>query len=164
VSDWTQENASYFRAIRIEKTMMTLILLLIVAVAAFNIVATLVMVVTDKRNDIAILRTLGLRPGSVVGVFITQGVVIGWLGTALGITAGVLLALNVATIAPWLEHTFGFQIMDADVYYITQIPSDLHLSDVVVIGTVAFALTVLATLYPARRAALTEPAEALRYE
>jgi lipoprotein-releasing system permease protein len=164
VSDWTQENASYFRAIRIEKTMMTLILLLIVAVAAFNIVATLVMVVTDKRNDIAILRTLGLRPGSVVGVFITQGVVIGWLGTALGVLAGVLLALNVATIAPWLEHTFGFQIMDADVYYITQIPSDLHLSDVVVIGTVAFALTVLATLYPARRAALTEPAEALRYE
>jgi lipoprotein-releasing system permease protein len=164
VSDWTQENASYFRAIRIEKTMMTLILLLIVAVAAFNIVATLVMVVTDKRNDIAILRTLGLRPGSVVGVFITQGVVIGWLGTALGITAGVLLALNVATIAPWLEHTFGFQIMDADVYYITQIPSDLHLADVIVIGTVAFALTVLATLYPARRAALTEPAEALRYE
>jgi lipoprotein-releasing system permease protein len=164
VSDWTQENASYFRAIRIEKTMMTLILLLIVAVAAFNIVATLVMVVTDKRTDIAILRTLGLRPRAVVGVFFTQGVVIGWLGTALGVIVGVLLALNVATVAPWLEHTFGFQIMDADVYYITQIPSDLHITDVVVIGTVAFALTVLATLYPARRAALTEPAEALRYE
>ena len=164
VSDWTQENASYFRAIRIEKTMMTLILLLIVAVAAFNIVATLVMVVTDKRTDIAILRTLGMRPRAVVGVFFTQGVVIGWLGTALGVLAGVLLALNVATVAPWLEHTFGFQIMDSDVYYITQIPSDLQITDVVVIGTIAFALTVLATLYPARRAALTEPAEALRYE
>ena len=164
VSDWTQENASYFRAIRIEKTMMTLILLLIVAVAAFNIVAALVMVVTDKRTDIAILRTLGLRPGAVVGVFVTQGVVIGWMGAALGIVCGVLLALNVGTIAPWLEHTFGFQIMDADVYYITQIPSDLQTADVAIIGTVAFALTVLATLYPARRAARTEPAEALRYE
>jgi len=164
VSDWTEENASYFRAIRIEKTMMTLILLLIVAVAAFNIVAALVMVVTDKRTDIAILRTLGLKPRAVVGIFVTQGVVIGWLGTALGVLCGVLLALNVASIAPWLEHTFGFQIMDADVYYITQIPSDLQTMDVVVIGTVAFVLTVLATLYPARRAARTEPAEALRYE
>ncbi len=164
VSDWTQENASYFRAIRIEKTMMTLILLLIVAVAAFNIVAALVMVVTDKRTDIAILRTLGLSPGAVVGIFVTQGVVIGWLGAALGIVSGALLALNVGTIAPWLEHTFGFQIMDADVYYITQIPSDLQIADVVIIGTIAFMLTVLATLYPARRAARTEPAEALRYE
>lgn len=164
VSDWTRENASYFRAIRIEKTMMTLILLLIVAVAAFNIVAALVMVVTDKRTDIAILRTLGLKPGAVVGVFITQGVVIGWLGAVLGIVCGVLLALNVGTIAPWLEHTFGFQIMDSDVYYITQIPSDLQVDDVAIIGTVAFALTVLATLYPAGRAARTEPAEALRYE
>ena len=145
--------------------MMTLILLLIVAVAAFNIVAALVMVVTDKRTDIAILRTLGLRPGAVVGVFVTQGVVIGWLGAALGRRLRASCWRSTwATIAPWLEHTFGFQIMDADVYYITQIPSDLQIADVVIIGTVAFALTVLATLYPARRAARTEPAEALRYE
>jgi lipoprotein-releasing system permease protein len=164
VRDWTQENASYFRAIRIEKTMMTLILLLIVAVAAFNIVATLVMVVTDKRTDIAILRTIGARPGTVVGVFMTQGVVIGWLGTTLGLLAGISIALNVGTLAPFLERTFGFEFMDRDVYYITQIPSDLQAVDVVLIGTVAFLLTVLATIYPAVRAARTEPAEALRYE
>jgi lipoprotein-releasing system permease protein len=164
VRDWTQENASYFRAIRIEKTMMTLILLLIVAVAAFNIVATLVMVVTDKRTDIAILRTIGARPRTIVGVFMTQGVVIGWLGTALGIVLGVTIGLNVATLAPFLERTFGFQIMDADVYYITRIPSDVQSDDVLLIGTVAFLLTVLATIYPAMRAARTEPAEALRYE
>jgi lipoprotein-releasing system permease protein len=164
VRDWTQENASYFRAIRIEKTMMTLILLLIVAVAAFNIVATLVMVVTDKRTDIAILRTIGARPGAIVGVFMTQGVVIGWLGTTLGLIAGISIALNVATLAPFLERTFGFQFMDRDVYYITQIPSDVQAMDVVLIGTVAFLLTVLATIYPAIRAARTEPAEALRYE
>ncbi|HSC08649.1 MAG TPA: lipoprotein-releasing ABC transporter permease subunit [Steroidobacteraceae bacterium] len=164
VRDWTQENASYFRAIRIEKTMMTLILLLIVAVAAFNIVATLVMVVTDKRTDIAILRTIGARPGTIVGVFMTQGVVIGWLGTAIGLLAGITIALNVATLAPFLERTFGFQFMDRDVYYITQIPSDLQTVDVVLIGVVAFLLTVLATIYPAVRAARTEPAEALRYE
>jgi lipoprotein-releasing system permease protein len=164
VSDWTRENASYFRAIRIEKTMMLLIMLLIVAVAAFNIVATLVMVVTDKRTDIAILRTLGLKPRAVVGVFLTQGVVIGWLGTALGVAAGLALAFNVETVAPWLEHTFHFQFMDADVYYISQIPSDVQHRDVILIAIAAFLLTLLATLYPALRAARTEPAEALRYE
>ena len=164
VRDWTQENASYFRAIRIEKTMMTLIMLLIVAVAAFNIVATLVMVVTDKRTDIAILRTIGARPRAIVGVFMTQGVVIGWLGTALGLLAGITIALNVGTLAPFLERTFGFQFMDRDVYYITKIPSDIQTVDVVLIGIVAFLLTVLATIYPAVRAARTEPAEALRYE
>jgi lipoprotein-releasing system permease protein len=164
ISDWARENANYFRAIRIEKTMMFLIMLLIVAVAAFNIVATLVMVVTDKRTDIAILRTLGLNPRSVVGVFVTQGVLIGWLGTALGIAAGLALALNVDTVAPFLEQTFGFQFMDRDVYYITQIPSDTQVGDVLRIGTAAFLLTVLATLYPSIRAARTEPAEALRYE
>jgi lipoprotein-releasing system permease protein len=164
VSDWTREHASYFRAIRIEKTMMTLIMLLIVAVAVFNIVAMLVMVVTDKRTDIAILRTIGARPRTIVGIFMTQGVVIGWLGTALGIAAGIAIALNVDTLAPLLERTFGFEIMDADVFYISRIPSDLQAADVVLIGTVSFLLSLLATIYPAIRAARTQPAEALRYE
>jgi len=164
VSDWTGENASYFRAIRIEKTMMLLIMLLIVMVAAFNIVATLVMVVTDKRTDIAILRTLGARPRTVLSIFVTQGVIIGWLGTAVGLIAGLALATNVGTVAPWLERTFGFQFMDSDVYYITELPSDVHSADVLFIGIAAFLLTVLATVYPAVRAARTAPAEALRYE
>ncbi len=162
--DWTEENAAYFRAIRIEKTMMTLILLLVVAVAAFNIVATLVMVVRAKRTDIAILRTLGLPPRGVVGIFLSQGVLIGWVGTALGVGLGLLLAANVQTIVPWLERTFRFQILDADVYYVTRIPSTIETADVVTVGIVAFALTWLSTLYPAFRAAKTEPAEALRYE
>jgi lipoprotein-releasing system permease protein len=164
VSDWTQDNASYFRAIRIEKTMMSLILLLIVAVAAFNIVAMLVMVVTDKRTDIAILRTFGAAPRRILGIFITQGLVIGWLGVALGVALGLLLALNVTSIVPFLEHTFGFQIMDADVFYSTAIPSEVHGANVVAIATAALLLTALATVYPAIRAARTAPAEALRYE
>jgi lipoprotein-releasing system permease protein len=164
VSDWTQDNANYFRAIRIEKTMMSLILLLIVAVAAFNIVAMLVMVVTDKRTDIAIMRTFGAAPRRVMGIFITQGLVIGWLGVALGVALGLALALNVDTIVPFLEHTFRFQIMDADVYYITAIPSEVHWRNVLTIALAALALTALATVYPAIRAARTAPAEALRYE
>jgi lipoprotein-releasing system permease protein len=164
VSDWTRDNANYFRAIRIEKTMMSLILLLIVAVAAFNIVAMLVMVVTDKRTDIAIVRTFGASPRRVMGIFITQGLVIGWLGVLLGIGLGLLLALNVDTIVPFLERSFGFQIMDSDVYYITSIPSEVHLSNVLAIGLAALLLTALATVYPALRAARTAPAEALRYE
>jgi lipoprotein-releasing system permease protein len=163
-TDWTQENAAYFRAIRIEKTMMTLILLLVVAVAAFNIVATLVMVVRAKRNDIAILRTLGLAPRGVVGIFLSQGIVIGWAGTTLGIVLGLLLAANVESIVPFLERTFRFQILDADVYYVTRIPSTIETADVVVVAVVAFVLTWLSTLYPSLRAARTEPAEALRYE
>jgi lipoprotein-releasing system permease protein len=144
--------------------MMALILLLIVAVAAFNIVAMLVMVVTDKRTDIAILRTFGASPRRVMGVFITQGLVIGWLGVLLGVAFGVVLALNVEAIVPVLERTFRFQIMDADVYYTTSIPSDLSWSNVVWIGAAALLLTGFATLYPALRAARTAPAEALRYE
>jgi lipoprotein-releasing system permease protein len=164
VRDWTQENEAYFRAIRIEKTMMGLILMLIVAVAAFNIVATLVMVVTDKRTDIAILRTLGLSPRGVLGVFMTQGLLIGWLGTAIGVALGLALALNVEVIVPALEHTLGFHIMDPDVYYISGIPSETHAHDVVFIALAALLLTFVATIYPSLRAARTAPAEALRYE
>ncbi len=164
IIDWTTDNASYFRAIRIEKTMMSLILLLIVAVAAFNLIAMLVMVVNDKRTDIAILRTFGTSPRRVMGVFLTQGLVIGWAGVALGIALGVALALNVETLVPALEHTFGFHIMDPTVYYDTSIPSDLEGWNVVWIGLAALALTTLATIYPALRAAGTPPADALRYE
>jgi lipoprotein-releasing system permease protein len=164
VRDWTQENEAYFRAIRIEKTMMGLILLLIVAVAVFNIVATLVMVVNDKRTDIAILRTLGLSPRGVLAVFMTQGVLIGWIGTALGVGLGLALALNVDVIVPFLESHFGFHIMDPDVYYLSAIPSELHPPDVVRIALAALLLTFAATIYPARQAARTQPAEALRYE
>jgi lipoprotein-releasing system permease protein len=164
VSDWSKENASYFRAVRIEKTMMSLILMLIVAVAAFNIVAALVMVVNEKRNDIAILRTVGLTPRGVVGVFLTQGVVIGWLGTLAGVALGLTLAYNVGTIVPVLERTFGFHVMDPTVYYITEIPSIVEWRQVLLIAAIAFALTTLATIYPSIRGARTEPAEALRYE
>jgi lipoprotein-releasing system permease protein len=164
VRDWTQENEAYFRAIRTEKTMMGLILLLIVAVAVFNIVATLVMVVNDKRTDIAILRTLGLSPQGVLTVFITQGVLIGWIGTALGVGLGLALALNVDVIVPFLEGTFGFHIMDPEVYYASGIPSELHPPDVVRIAIAALVLTFVATIYPALQASRTQPAEALRYE
>jgi lipoprotein-releasing system permease protein len=164
VRDWSEENEAYFRAIRIEKRMMGLILILIVAVAVFNIVATLVMVVNDKRTDIAILRTLGLSPRGVVAVFITQGVLIGWIGTALGVGLGLALALNVDVIVPFLESTLGFHIFAPDVYYISGIPSELHPPDVVRIALAALFLTFVATVYPAYQASRTQPAEALRYE
>jgi lipoprotein-releasing system permease protein len=162
--DWTEENQAYFRAIRIEKRMMSLILLMIVAVAIFNIVATLVMVVNDKRTDIAILRTLGLSPRGVLAVFMTQGVLIGWIGTALGVGLGLALALNVDVIVPFLEHNLGFHIMDPDVFYDSGIPSEVHAADIVAIALAALILTFLATVYPAFKAAQTQPAEALRYE
>jgi lipoprotein-releasing system permease protein len=164
VRDWTQDNEAYFRAIRIEKTMMGLILMLIVAVAVFNIVATLVMVVNDKRTDIAILRTLGLSPRGVVAVFMTQGVLIGWIGVAVGVALGLALALNVDVIVPFLEQTLGFHFMDPDVYYISGLPSEVHAGDVMRIAAAALILTLIATVYPARQAARTQPAEALRYE
>jgi lipoprotein-releasing system permease protein len=165
VRDWTQENEAYFRAIRIEKTMMGVLLMLIVAVAIFNIVATLVMVVSDKRTDIAILRTLGMTPRGIVAVFMTQGVLIGWIGTAIGVIAGVALALNVDVVAPFIEQVFHVHIMDdPDVYYTSGLPSEIHALDVVLIALAAMSLTVLATVYPALQAAKTQPAEALRYE
>ncbi len=163
-SDWTIENQSYFRAIRLEKMMMSLILSLIIGVAAFNIVASLVMVVTDKTNDIAVLRTLGMSPDGVVRVFFVQGALIGWAGVVVGVLLGVVLAIYVPDIAPVLERLLGFQIMPGDVYYVTRIPSDLHWNHVAIIAVGAFVLTSLATLYPARRAALVNPAAALRYE
>jgi lipoprotein-releasing system permease protein len=164
VSDWTQEHASYFRAIRIEKTMMALILLLVVGVAAFNIVAMLVMVVTDKRTDIAILRTLGAEPGTMARVFVVQGLVIGWAGVVAGVLLGVAIAFNVSPILGFLGSAFGLQVFDSDVYYITQVPSEPHGLDVLLVAASALAVTALATVYPARRAAATPPAEALRYE
>jgi len=158
--DWTQDNEAYFRAIRIEKTMMALILMLIVAVAVFNIAAALVMVVSDKRTDIAILRTLGMSPRGVLAVFMTQGILIGWIGTAIGVALGVAVALHV----PFLEQALDLHIMDPDVYYISTIPSETHLGDVVGIALAALVLTFVATIYPSLQAAKTQPAEALRYD
>lgn len=163
-SDWSIENASYFRAVRIEKTMMTLILMLIVAVAAFNIVAALVMVVNEKRTDIAILRTVGITPRAIVGVFITQGVIIGWIGALLGLTLGLLLAFNVGVIVPFFEELTGMYVFDPTVFVISEVPSEVRWPQVIGITVTALVLTVLATIYPALRGAATQPADALRYE
>ncbi|MEM7610894.1 MAG: lipoprotein-releasing ABC transporter permease subunit [Pseudomonadota bacterium] len=162
-TDWTRENASYFRAIKLEKAMMAIILSLVIGVAAFNIVASLVMVVTDKETDIAILRTLGIDPQGVVRIFFIQGLIIGWLGVLLGVALGVALALNVTEVAAWLEGLLGFQVMPGDVYVMTRIPSEVHAINVVWIAVVALLATTIATIYPARRAASVHPAEALRY-
>lgn len=164
VRDWTQYHANFFRAIKTEKTVMFVILLLIVAVAAFNIVSTLVMVVTDKTTDIAILRTLGATPRSILGIFMVQGTVIGFVGTLLGLIGGVSLALNVETIVPAIESLFGVQFLPPEVYYISDLPSELHWDDVAKITMVSFLISVFATLYPAFRASRTQPAESLRYE
>ncbi len=164
VSDWTRRNANFFRAIKTERTAMFIILALIVAVAAFNIVSTLVMVVTDKQADIAILRTLGASPASVMTIFMVQGTLIGVIGTLLGMAGGLSLALNIDTLVPWLEHTFGIQFLPADVYYISELPAQVQSDDVLRIASLSFGLSVLATLYPAWRASRTQPVEALRYE
>jgi lipoprotein-releasing system permease protein len=164
ITDWTRHHSNFFRAIQTEKRVMFIILVLIVAVAAFNIVSTLVMVVIEKRADIAILRTLGATPMAIMRIFVVQGTVIGIAGTVLGLVGGVSLALNVETLVPWIEQLFGVQFLAADVYYISDLPSDVEWSDVVKIGLVSFSLSVLGTLYPAWRASRTLPVEALRYE
>lgn len=164
VRDWSQEHANFFRALKIEKTAMFVILLLIVAVAAFNIISTLVMVVTDKESDIAILRTLGVSARSIMGIFMIQGTLIGLIGTLLGVAGGIALALNVETVVPFLERLFHTTFLAADIYYISELPSDMRSADVIRIAGASFVMSLLATLYPAWRAAQTQPAEALRYE
>lgn len=164
VRDWSSYHANWFRAVKIEKRMIFLLLLLIIAVAAFNIVSTLVMLVTDKESDIAILRTLGASPTSIMKIFMVQGTIIGVVGTVLGIIAGVTLSLNLETVVPFIEKLFGMRFLDPGVYYISELPSDLHWDDVWTIGLVSLLLGVMATIYPAWRASRTQPAEALRYE
>jgi len=164
VRDWTRQHANFFAALQIEKTVMFIILFLIVAVAAFNIISTLVMVVNDKRSDIAVLRTIGASPRSIMGVFIVQGTVIGIVGTAVGLGLGVSLAANVDVIVPWLEDLFNTEFLPADVYYISDLPSELRPDDVSRIAGLALVLSILSTIYPAWRASRTQPAEALRYE
>jgi lipoprotein-releasing system permease protein len=164
ITDWTRSHANFFRAVQMEKNVMFIILLLIVAVAAFNIVSTLVMAVTDKQPDIAILRTLGAAPSGIMAVFIVQGALIGVIGTLMGVGGGVLLALNIDVVVPFIESLFNVHFLAKDVYYISDLPSDLQLSDVIVIAAVSFFLSLLATIYPSWRASRVNPAEALRYE
>lgn len=162
--DWSLTQGSLFSAMKMEKTMIGLLLLLIVAVAAFNIIATLIMVVADKRADIAILRTLGATPRQIMAIFVVQGSIIGFTGTLIGTVLGVLGALNVSALVGWLERVSGQAIFSSDVYFISTLPSELRLEDVVLVSLAALGLSFLATLYPAWRAAQTQPAEALRYE
>ena len=164
VRDWTLSHANFFRAVQIEKRMMFIILTLIVAVAAFNVVSAQVMVVTDKQADIAILRTLGASPSSIMAIFIVQGALIGIIGTAIGVIGGVLLALNIGTVVPFLERMLSVQFLDKSIYYISDLPSDLQRADVITIAGIALFLALIATLYPAWKAARVNPAEALRYE
>lgn len=164
VQTWMQSNANLFKALAMEKKVMFLILALIVLVAVINLVSMLVMLVTDKQADIAILRTMGITPRTVQGVFMVQGLFVGVMGIVIGVVGGVLLSLNLPAIAEWIEHVFHVQFLSPDVYYISELPSRLQWSDVGWVTAIAFALSLLATLYPARRAAKTQPAQALRYE
>ena len=164
VTDWTRQNKVYFQAVEIEKRMMFLILALIIAVAAFNLVSTLVMVVTDKHPDIAILRTLGASPGTIMKIFVVQGAVIGVIGTLIGVVAGVLLAVNIDVVVPFIEQVIGAKMLSPEVYYLTELPSDLRWNDVWTTVVIALSLSLAATLYPSWRASRVNPAEALRYE
>jgi lipoprotein-releasing system permease protein len=163
-SNWAEDNRSLFQAMAIEKTMMTIVLMFIAGVAAFNIVASLMMVVNEKEKDIAILRTMGLEPKKLTRIFLIQGALIGVGGTLSGVIIGLLLAMNLETVLPWLEQTFHFQIMPGDVYYLTRVPSEIRLGDLILIPGFAVVITLLATVYPSRRAARIEPADVLRYE
>ncbi len=164
VTDWTRQNANFFRAVDIEKRMMFFIVFLIIAVAAFNIVSSLFMAVKDKQSDIAILRTLGASPGGITRIFLIQGTLVGLIGTLVGVAGGIALAANVPVVVPFIEHLLGFRFLSKDVYYISELPSQLQLGDVVITGVFSFAVSVLATIYPSYRAAKINPAEALRYE
>jgi lipoprotein-releasing system permease protein len=162
--DWVDENPNFFRALEMEKRIMSIIMVLVVAVAAFNIVSTLIMAVIDKRADIAIMRTFGASPRSIMQIFIIQGAFIGLIGTLLGVLFGVLIALNIDVIVPFIEQLFGTKFLSKDVYIISEVPSQLLWSDVRVIAFTSFALSLLATLYPSYKASKINPAEALRYE
>lgn len=164
ISDWTKQHANYFRAIQIEKRMLSLILALIIAVAAFNIVSTLVMAVTDKESDIAILRTLGASPRSIMKIFIVQGTFIGVFGTILGVAGGMLLAYNVGEVVAFIEWLFNVQFLSREIYYISTIPTDPQMTDITTVAVISFILSLLATIYPSYRASKVNPAEALRYE
>ncbi|WP_293006796.1 lipoprotein-releasing ABC transporter permease subunit [Nitrosomonas sp.] len=164
ISDWTRQHANYFRAIQIEKRMLSLILALIIAVAAFNIVSTLVMAVTDKESDIAILRTLGASPRSIMKIFIVQGTFIGVFGTVLGVAGGMLLAYNVGEVVAFIEGLFNVQFLSREIYYISTIPTDPQMTDITTVAVTSFVLSLLATIYPSYRASKVNPAEALRYE
>jgi lipoprotein-releasing system permease protein len=164
VTDWTKQNATYFRAVQIEKRMMFLILTLVIAVAAFNLVSTLVMAVTDKHPDIAILRTLGMSPGAVMQVFLVQGTLIGVVGTLIGVVAGVLLATNIDIVVPFIERVGGFKVLSPEVYFLSELPSDLHWDEVWIGAGLSVFLSIVMTLYPSWRASRVNPAEALRYE
>jgi len=164
IRDWTRQNRTWFAAVQVEKRMMFIILALIVAVAAFNLVSTLVMTVTEKQADIAILRTLGATPSSIMAVFIVQGALIGVLGTLLGVAGGLFIANNLDRIFPTIERIAGFPLIPKDIYFISSLPSDPRASDIVPIAVISIVLSLVATLYPSWRASRVRPAEALRYD
>ena len=164
IRDWTRQNRTWFAAVQVEKRMMSIILTLIVAVAAFNLVSTLVMTVTDKRADIAILRTLGASPASIMGIFVVQGAMVGVIGTLAGLALGLAVAFNIDVIVPALEHLLGATFLPKDIYLISRMPSDPQQGDILPIAVIALVLSFLATIYPSWRASRVNPAEALRYE